>query len=240
VSRRIAEMFWPGQNPIGRTIILWKGQGNTRSEVIGVVADMRERGLEADPTLAVYFTGGELTTNLNLVMHTRGDAEAAIPAMRGAIAAVDRALPISNIRTLEDAVDQSVSARRFTMMLLVAFAGLAVILALAGVYGVLSYAVARRTAEIGVRLALGAGHRRVLGLVLAQGMRPVVIGLAIGAGAALWLTQLMTSLLFQVTARDPWTFVTVSVVLAACGALACYLPARQVLRVDPVVALRIE
>jgi ABC-type antimicrobial peptide transport system permease subunit len=208
--------------------------------VIGVVGDMRERGLENDPTLAVYFTGGELTTNLQLIMHTRGEPDAVIPAMRGAIAGVDRALPISNIRTLVSALDESMSARRFTMMLLAAFAVLAVVLALAGVYGVLAYAVARRTSEIGVRLALGAGPRRVLGLVVVQGMRPVIVGLLVGAGAALWLTQLMSSLLFGVTARDPWTFVAVSLALAASGVLACYVPARQVLQVDPVVALRIE
>ena len=240
ISRRIAELFWPGQNAVGRRLILWKGQNNEPGDVIGVVSDMRERGLEADPTLAVYFTGGELTTNLQLIVHTSGDAEAAIPALRGAIASVDRTLPISNIRTLAETVDQSLSARRFTMMLLLAFAGLAVVLSLAGVYGVLSYAVARRTAEVGVRLALGAGPRRILGLVLVQGLRPVAVGLMIGAAGAFWLTQLMTSLLFQVNARDPWTFVSVSLALAVCGVLACYVPARQVLRVDPIVALRIE
>jgi len=240
VSQRLADTFWPGENAVGRTLILWKGQGESRGEVIGVVANMRERGLESDPTLAVYFAGGELTTSLQLVVHTRRDADAMIPAIRGLIANVDKALPISNIRTLADVVDQSVGARRFTMMLLVAFAGLALILALAGVYGVLAYAVTRRTAEIGVRLALGAGPRRVLRLVLAQGMRPVLIGLAVGLAAAYWLSQVMTSLLFQVDARDPWTYITVSAALAAIGALACYLPARQVLRVDPVVALRIE
>jgi predicted permease len=240
ISKRVAEMFWPGQNPVGRAIVLWKGQGDSPGQVIGVVGDMRERGLEGDLTLAVYFPGGERTTNLQMVLHTRGNPESAIPAMRGAITGVDSGLPISNIRTLTDLVDESVGARRFTMMLLVAFAGLALILALAGVYGVLAYSVARRTAEIGVRLALGAGPRRVLRLVLAQGMRPVVVGLVIGLASAWWLSRVMTTLLFQITARDPWTYVIVTSALTIIGVLACYLPARQVLRVDPVVALRVE
>jgi predicted permease len=240
ISRRVAEMFWPGVNPVGRAIVLWKGQGDTPGEVIGVVGDMRERGLEGDPTLAIYFPGGELTSNLQLVLHTRGNPESVIPAMRGAIAGVNKALPISNIRTLSDVVDESVGARRFTMMLLVAFAALALLLALAGVYGVLAYSVARRTSEIGVRLALGASPRRVLRLVLAQGMRPVIVGLVAGLAGAYGLSQVMTTLLFQITARDPWTYVSVTAALTAIGLLACYLPARQVLRVDPVVALRVE
>jgi predicted permease len=240
ISQRVADLFWPGQNPIGRTIILWKGQGDTRAEVIGVAANMRERGLEADPTLAVYFPSGEMSSDLQLILHTRGTPAAAIAPLRGAISGVDRALPISNIQSLDEAVDRSVATRRFTMLLLVAFAALALVLALAGVYGVLAYAVARRTAEIGVRLALGAGPRRVLRLVVAQGMRPVLAGIVVGGAASYWLSQLMTSLLFGVTARDPWTYASVIAALAATGVLACYLPARQVLRVDPVVALRIE
>jgi predicted permease len=240
ISQRVAETFWPGESPVGRAIVLWKGQGNSPGEVIGVVSNMRERGIENDHTLAVYFPGGELTTSLQLIVHTRRDPDATIPAIRGAITTVDKALPISNIRTLESMVDQSMAARRFTMMLLVGFAGLALILALAGVYGVLAYSVARRTAEIGVRLALGAGPRRVLRLVLAQGMRPVITGLVVGLAGAYWLSQLMTSMLFRIDARDPWTFIAVPAVLAVVGVLACYLPARQVLKVDPVVALRIE
>jgi ABC-type antimicrobial peptide transport system permease subunit len=201
---------------------------------------MRERGLEGDPTLAVYFPGGELTTNLQLILHTRADPESAIPALRGAISSVDRALPISSIRTLRDVVDESVGTRRFTMMLLVAFAALALVLALAGVYGVLAYAVSRRTSEIGIRLALGARQSRVLQLVLVQGLRPVVVGFVFGLAGAWTASRLMTTLLFQVNAHDPWTFLGVTLALGAVALVACYLPARQVLRVDPVVALRVE
>jgi putative ABC transport system permease protein len=240
ISQRVADLFWPNQNPIGRSIVLWKGQSQSIGEVIGVVGNMRERGLEADPTLAVYFPGADRSSNLQLIVHTHGKPEAAVSSIRAAITAVDRNLPISNVRTLEDVVGASLATRRFTMLLLGTFAVLALVLALAGVYGVLAYAVARRTSEIGVRLALGARHHGLLGLVVAQGMRPVVIGLVLGLGAAIWLSRLMTSLLFEITPGDPMTYVIVSAALALTGLIACYLPARQVLRVDPVIALRTD
>jgi len=239
VSKRVADLLWPGQNPIGRTIVLWKGQGDNRAEVIGVVGNMRERGLENDPTLAVYLPAGRGPANsLQLVMHTRVRPEDTVPALRTAIAGIDRRLPVSNVRSFDDLVTASVATRRFTMLLLAGFAGLALVLALAGVYGVLAYSVARRTNEIGIRLALGAAHGSVLRLVVAQGLRPVFIGLVTGLAASLWLSRLMTSLLFGVTAGDPLTYGVVCAAVTLTALLACYLPARMVLRVDPVVALR--
>ena len=241
ISKRIADLLWPGQDPIGRTIVLWKGQGDNRAEVIGVVGNMRERGLENDPTLAVYLPAGRGPANsLNLVIHTRGRPEDAVPALRAAVAGIDRRLPISNVRSFDDVVAASVATRRFTMLLLAGFAALALVLALAGVYGVLAYSIARRTGEIGIRLALGAAHGSVLRLVVAQGLRPVFIGLAVGLAASAWLSRLMTSLLFGITASDPLTYVVVCAALAVTAVFACYLPARMVLRVDPAVALRTE
>jgi predicted permease len=239
VSKRVADLLWPGQDPIGRTIVLWKGQGDNRAEVIGVVGNMRERGLESDPTLAVYLPAGRgSATSLQLVMHTLGRPEDTVPALRSAIAGVDRRLPVSNVRSFDDVVAASVATRRFTMLLLAGFAGLALVLALAGVYGVLVYSVARRTNEIGIRLALGAAHGSVLRLVVAQGLRPVFVGLAVGLGASIWLSRLMTSLLFGVTASDPLTYGVASAAVMLTAMLACYLPARMVLHVNPVVALR--
>jgi predicted permease len=240
VSKRLADQLWPGQNPIGRTAILWKGQGDNRAEIVGVVSDMRERSLEADPTLAVYIPvyGALATTTLQVVMHTKGRPEDVIPAVRAVVAGVDPNLPVSGIRTLDDIVARSLVTRRFTMLLLGTFAGLALVLALAGVYGVLAYSIARRTPEIGVRLALGAQPGRVLRLVLGQGLRPVLAGAVIGLVLSLWLSRLMATLLFGVEPTDVPTYVVVSLALLATAILASYIPARQVLRVDPVIALR--
>ncbi len=242
ISKRAADALWPGQNPIGRTAILWKGQNERKGEVIGVVADMRERGLEADPTIAVYFPayGALATTTLQMVIQTKGKPEDAVPAVRTAVSSIDPGLPISSIRTMDDVVTTSVATRRFTMTLLVTFAGLALILALAGVYGVLAYSIARRTQEIGVRLALGAEHGRVLRSTILRGLRPVAIGLVIGLGLSFWLSRFMTSLLFNVTANDVSTYVAVTLALLVTAIVSCYIPARQVLRVDPVIALRAD
>lgn len=241
VSQRVADMLWPGQDPIGRTAILWKGQSNLRAEVIGVVGNMRERGLEADPTLAVYFpSNGAASASMQIVLHTQPRPQDIVPAVRTLVNSVDPNLPISDVRTLEELVTASVATRRLTMMLLVMFAGLALVLALAGIYGVLSYSVTRRTSEIGVRLALGAEHHRVLRVVIGQGMRPVLLGAIVGLAAMFFLSKLMTNLLFGIQPDDPLTYVTVLAGIVIVGALACYIPARRVLRVDPATALRAE
>ncbi len=183
MSKRLADELWPGKNPIGQTAILWKGQGNLPAEVIGVVGNMRERGLEQQPTLAVYFPayGAMGATSLELVIHTRGTPEAVVPTLQSLVRAVDSNLPVSEARTFEEVVNRSVATRQFTMLLLSVFAGLALVLSAAGVYGVLAYTVARRTAEIGVRLALGASPGRVLSRVFSAGMYPVAAGLVLGA-----------------------------------------------------------
>jgi putative ABC transport system permease protein len=242
ISKRTADLLWPGENPIGKTAILWKGQSNTQGEIVGVVSDMRERGLEQNPTLAVYFpAGGAMdATTLQIVMHTTGRPQDAVPAVRTLVKDVDPNLPVSNIRTLDEIVSLSLATRRLTMWLLAAFAGLALVLALAGVYGVLAYSVSRRTAEIGVRLALGAEHRHVLRSVVVAGMRPVAVGAAIGLAAAIWLSRFMANLLFEVRPHDPATYVAMGAAVAVIALLACYIPARRVLRIDPAVALRVE
>jgi predicted permease len=242
ISKRLADTLWPGENPIGRTAILWKGQSGRPGEVIGIVSNMRERGLERDPTFAVYLPayGALGGTTLQLVMHTRGRPEDAAPVLRGIVGSIDQTLPVSGFRTLEEIVTQSVATRRVTMMLLAVFAGVALVLALAGVYGVLAYSVARRTSEIGVRVALGAPHRRVLRLVVAQGMRPVLAGLLIGLASAFWMSRWMASLLFQIEAHDLPTYLAVTALLLCVATLACWVPARRVLRVDPAIALRTE
>jgi putative ABC transport system permease protein len=242
VSKRLADELWPGQNPVGQTAILWRGQGDLSGEVIGVVGDMRERGLDQPPTMAVYFPayGALGTTTLRLVMHTRGDPMALVPLVQEVVREIDTNLPVSGIRTLDELVSQSVATRRLAMTLLSVFAVLAVILSAAGVYGVLAHSVSRRTGEIGVRLALGASPRQVLAGVCADGMWPVLAGIAIGAAATFWTSRLMTSLLYEVRPSDPFTYLSMTSLLVLVAACACYLPARRVLRVDPATALRTE
>ncbi|HUR20239.1 MAG TPA: FtsX-like permease family protein, partial [Vicinamibacterales bacterium] len=242
ISQRLARQMWPGERAIGRTGILWKGQGDDKAEVVGVVSDMRERGLETEPTFAVYLPAyGYLNvTTLRLVIQTRGNPTDATPSLRAVVNAIDPTLPISDVRSLEDVVSSSVATRRFTMFLLATFAGLALLLALAGVGGVLAYSMARRTGEMGIRLALGARHSGLVGLAMRQGLTPVVIGIVIGVGSSYWLSRLMANLLFGVTARDPITYVVSVAALVIAAAIACYLPARKALRVDPAQALRSE
>ena len=241
VSRRLAEQLWPGEDAIGRQAILWKGQGNQRAEIIGIVGNMRERSLSEPPTLAVYLPMyGSGAGHMYFVLHTTASKEAIVPMLRSVVGSLDSQLPVANVQTLEEIVSRSTASRRFTVVLLSAFAALALLLALVGIYGVMSYAVSRQTSEIGVRLALGASHRSVLRLVLVQGMKPVAAGIALGLGAAFVLSRFLASLLFGVTARDPITYAIVAVLLAVTAVLACLVAARQALRIDVMSALRAE
>jgi putative ABC transport system permease protein len=202
---------------------------------------MRDWSLSEDPSRAVYLPYyGARFSPIQLVIQTRADAGAAAQSLRQALGEIDPSLPLSNVQSMERLVGSSVASRRFIMTLLASFAGAAMFLALAGIYGVLAYAVSRRTAEIGVRLALGASPRGVLRLIVAQGMKPVLAGVAAGVVAAILLTRLMTSLLFGVSATDVATYAAVAGILGLAGLASCYLPARQALRVDVVAALRKE
>ena len=241
ISRRLAEQQWPGENPVGRTLLLWKGQIDNQAEVIGVTGDTREWGLAEEPALTVYLPYyGAGSSPVNFVVHTTASTATITSLLRAALAELDSSLPISQVQTMEEIVNESVASRRFIMLLLASFAGVALALALAGVYGVLSYAVSRRTSEIGVRLALGAKQGQVLRLIVAQGMRPVLIGLMIGTGIAFGLTRLMASMLFGVGATDPVTFAGVALLLVGAAIAACWIPAFQATRLDVVKALREE
>jgi putative ABC transport system permease protein len=177
---------------------------------------------------------------MNMVLRTQGDPMSVVPGVRKEIAAIDQEQPIAVVRTMDEWVNRSTSTPRYRTTLLGLFAGLAMILAATGIYGVMSYSVAQRTHEIGIRMALGAKNGDVLRLVVRQGMFLVVVGLGIGLIAAFALTRLMSSLLFGVTSKDPITFVAVAGVLTVVAFIACYIPARRATRVDPLTALRYE
>ena len=241
ISNRIAQLLWPGENAIGRQLVLWKGQGQSTGEVIGVVSDMRDWSLTDDPSYSVYLpTYGTNMSPANYVVHSSLPTATLLPLLRSRLGEVDRALPISDVATLDEVVGASVASRRFTMLLLAALAAVALVMALAGVYGVLSYAVSQRRSEVGVRMALGASRRNVLRLIVMQGMRPVVIGVVLGTAGALWLSRAMSTLLFNMTAADWPTYAAVALLLASAAALACYVPARSALRVDVTATLREE
>ena len=241
ISERLAELLWPGENPIGRYANLWEGQGSRRAEIVGVVSDMRERGLDSAPTLAVYLPYyGAGRTRMEVVVHTSGDPTAIVGSLRPMLAEIDPNIPISAVETMDRIVSDDVASRRFNAMLLLAVAGLALVLALAGIYGVQSYSIARRTSEIGLCVALGASGNTVVGQIVRQGMIPVVVGIALGLGGAFGLTRLMTSMLFGVEATDITTYVAVACLLGLTALLSSYLPARRALRIDPVKALREE
>ena len=240
VSQPLADRLWPGEDPVGRRAGLWVNPDQI-AEVIGVVGGMRERGPQADPTMVVYmpYYGGSWTP-ATFIVHTTGNPGAVIPAVRTVLGEIDPNLPISNISSLDDLVTNSVAGNRFNMLLLGIFAGVALLLALAGIYGVLAYTVSQRTSEIGVRVALGASPELVLRQIVLQGMRPVAWGIAIGLVAAIGLSRFLSTLLFGIAPTDPITYGGVALMLAVAALAACYVPARRALRIDPTVALAAE
>jgi putative ABC transport system permease protein len=240
ISQRLADQLWPGENPVGRQALLW-GEANRKAEVIGVVGNMRERGLAQPPTLAVYLPAyGSGSDHMFFAIHTTASTETLVPMLRASLSALDPQLPLGTVSTLEEIVTRSTAPRRFAVLLLTAFAGIAMILALVGIFGVTSYSVSRQIPEIGVRLALGATPGRILRLVVVEGMKPVLTGVALGLVAALLLSRLVATLLFEVTPRDPLTYGVVVTLLVATAVVACIVPARRAMRVDVATALRAE
>ncbi len=239
VNESSARSIWPDENPIGKRISTGMGAPAER-EVVGVFADIRQRQLDGDPRLQICVPSAqEPWRSAYLAVRTAG-AAAPLAAIRQRVAALDSNLPISDVVPLSERVTDSIAQRRFATGLLGAFAGIALLLAVLGLYGVMSYLVAQRTREFGIRLALGAQWRDLLCLVLGHGMRLVALGLVLGLGGALALSRVVEAQLYQVSPQDPLTFAAVALLLAVAAALACWLPARRAARVDPMVALRAE
>jgi predicted permease len=243
VNETLARRYWPHESALGHRVAMYSRPPVWRT-IVGVVKDVRERGYELDLKTGVYIPFPQFTDTWaqpeSFVLRTSVDPESIVTAARRAIASVDPEQPVSAIRTMDDILDRNVQDRTQQMTMLGAFAGLALLLASIGLYGVLSYAVQQRSREIGLRMALGATARGVVGMVVGRGLALTGAGVAIGLGAAAAATQAMKSMLFGVQALDPGTFAGVSALLCAIAALACWIPARRASRVDPIVVLRDE
>lgn len=246
INETLARRYFGKENPIGKRIGLsrpidWR-------EIVGVVHDVRNYGLASEVKPECYlpyhqngpdYLAGSASWMV-LVVRTESDPLGYVAAIKATLQKIDKDQPISRINSMTAYLAQSVAQRRFNMLLLAVFAGLALLLAAVGIYGVISYSVAQRQREVGIRMALGARPGQVFALIVRQGTRPALIGLFAGIFAAAGLTRFMRSLLFQVSANDPLVFVGVALVLALVAAAACFIPARRAARLDPVVTLRSE
>jgi putative ABC transport system permease protein len=242
IDEQFVKKYFAHSDPIGKRITFGAGPGRKDSTwitIVGVVGHAAHEALDAEPRIQYYFPYDQVgQAGMTVAMRTTGDPVALVPAARAAVRAVDKDLPLAAISTMEKLVDDSIGQRKLSMALLGVFSAIALLLASIGIYGVMSYSVAQRTRELGVRMALGAARGRVLGLVLGQGMTLAAGGVVIGAVAALGLTRLLANQLFDVRATDPSTFLLVGALLATIAFLATLVPALRATRVDPVVALR--
>jgi putative ABC transport system permease protein len=237
VNETFAQRFWPNQNPLGMHIIV--GRAPTPAEVVGVAADIKNKGLDQATQAQLYLPFPQLPWgDMNLLVRTAVAPQSITSAVRVQIAAVDPDQPVTKVQTVNQLMDSSRSQPRFTMLMLGVFSATALALALIGIYGVLSYSVAQRRQEFGIRLALGAERSDILRLVVRQGLILAIAGIAIGLVAALLFTRLMSSLLYKVGARDLATFLLAPLLFVCVALFASYLPARKATKVDPMEALR--
>jgi predicted permease len=241
INEAFARRYFPGEDAVGRRINVSNDEMNPR-EIVGVIRDAKQNDLTAQANPETYLPHLQAAQGKSMTLVIRSASEPArlAQAVQAQVWAIDKNLPVSEIRTMEDVVSESIGGQRFNMIMLSLFAGVALILAAVGIYGVMSYAVTQRTHEIGIRMALGASARDVLRMVVGQGMVLALVGVGLGLIGAFALSRLMTSLLFNISPTDSMTFIVVSVVLACVALLACYIPARRATRIDPMVALRYE
>ena len=245
INETMAARYFAGEDPIGKRLDL-SGAPKDLREIVGVVADVRNYGVDAEVKPEVYvpllqsapsYLAG-VTSALTIVVRSPIDGTALATALREQVQALDKDQPVSEIKTMEWYLADSMAQRRFNMFLLGAFAGLALVLAAVGIYGVIAYTVTQRTHEMGIRIALGAKGGDILRLVFSNAMATTLIGIALGLGAAFALTRLLRSLLYQVSATDPVVFAAIPLLLMSVAVIATYLPARRAMKVNPITALR--
>jgi predicted permease len=240
IDENMARTYWPGADPVGRRLKTGDDDAPWLT-VVGVVGGVKQYALDTDSRVTVYLPHGQNPAGtMYLVARTPGDAEALAPALVREARAIEPNVAVFDVKTMEGRLSESLARRRFAMLALGLFALVAMLLAAVGIYGVTSYSVAQRTREIGVRVALGASRRDVLGLVLRRGMLLALVGIGVGLAGAFALTRLMASLLFGVSAADPLTYAAIALLLGTAALLACYVPARRATKVDPMIALRYE
>ena len=241
ISQAMAQRLWPNEDPVGKQVTIDMKDQNVPSEVIGVVGDVKHAGLDTEVHPTAYWPHPELAYSfMNVVVRTAGDPLTLVPAIRQTVQSLDKDQPIADIAPMENLLSSSLTRARFTTILLGIFAGMALLLAVIGIYGVVSHTVRERTHEIGIRMALGAQQGDVIRMILRYGLALAGSGAVIGVVLALAVTRIMTSLLFGTSPADPAIFMGVICFLAVVAAAACYLPARRASKVDPMVALRYE
>ncbi len=243
INKTMAAHLWPNQDPLGKRIKFPGSEKNPQPwrTIVGIVSDVAQYALDKPPPMQIYLPHSQFPTSFNsIVIKTKGEPTAMISQVRREILAVDKDQAVFNVTTLEQLMSESILIRRFFMLLLLVFAGLALVLAAVGIYGVMSYVASQRTHEIGIRIALGAQASDVLKLLIGNGMVLALIGVVAGLAGAFALTRVMAGLLFGVSTTDAVTFVSVSTGLILIALLACYIPARRATKVDPLVALRYE
>jgi predicted permease len=243
INEAMARHSWPGRDPVGRR--LWLGpqdSGAPAYTVVGVVANMRRQGLEREalPQIFVSLAQNPPSRNVNLLIRTSSDEPLTMVAtLRAAVRRVEKDAPIYGVAPLEQLLGTYLTQRRFQASLLAGFSVVALLMAAVGIYGLIQYSIATRTHEIGLRMAIGARGSDIFRMIIGEGLTLSLAGLALGLVGALWLGRAASSLLFGVTASDPLTFTTVSLLLTGVAIAACYFPARRAMKVDPMVALRV-
>jgi predicted permease len=240
INETFARQIYPGDNPIGRRFILNLGNSKPH-EIVGVVGDVKLMTVEGEIRPTAYLSSRQYAFGMmTFVVRTTGDPERLGPAAVGVIRQIDPLLPVAAVRPLDEVFAESIARPRLTAVTMTVFAAAALLLAGLGVYGIVSYSVAQRAREFGIRVALGAKPSQIIGMVVGQNLRIVVAGLILGVAAAIPVTRLMRGLLYQVGPNDPVTFVAIGAILAAVAMIAAYLPARRGTQVDPVVTLKAE